>query len=302
MWLNPAQQIAQDQKQDQAHGQAHAHHQGIDGTLLWPAVMHQKEHGEAQRRDDGDQGQSDDDIHGHAQLKFRPPVWAVLLTLSAVLLFATLSHWQYQRGQQKADIIAARAAAARSVPLRVRSGAALPEHGRRIHLQGYWQSEQQVLLDNQTRGRLVGVQVWTPLRLQGSEFRVLVNRGWLRTSAYRDVLPDTGDLPDGLVEVSGFWRDLPRAGLNAAAGACEAGRRWPQRLNYPQIEQLRCLYGASLANGLLLLDPQASHGFVREWTDLGIKPVRHYGYAIQWGALLLTALILFVVLNLKRTP
>ena len=53
--------------------------------------------------------------------------------------------------------------------------------------------------------------------------------------------------------------------------------------------------------GMLQLDADADHGFIREWSDLGIPPSRHYGYAVQWGALALTALILYLLLNLKRT-
>ncbi len=234
-------------------------------------------------------------------MSFRPPLWASLLTAAAVALFATLAGWQAQRGQDKAFMIDRRGDFSESGLVEVRRGAELPQHGRRIRVTGHWQPGREVLLDNQTRGGRVGVHAWTPLRLGDAGPLLLVNRGWVEASPYREQLPDTGTLADGPVEISGLWRDLPRAGLAAAVGTCVAAPHWPQRLNYPSHEQLRCLYDEPLADGLLLMDPQLPGGLIREWADLGLPPERHYGYAVQWAALALTALVLYLVLNLKRT-
>ena len=234
-------------------------------------------------------------------LKFRPPLWAVVLTMLTVALFGALAHWQYQRGQDKADIIARRSSLSESPTVTVNAPADLPEHGQRIQVQGYWHPEREVLLDNQTHDGQIGVHVWTPLRLADTQRLLLVNRGWLNASPYREQLPDTGELPSEQVTIGGLWRDLPQAGLATDTGVCREADGWPQRLNYPSHDTLNCLYSNSVQDGLLLLDPRLPHGFVREWADLGIPPERHYGYAVQWAALLLTALVLFVVLNLKRS-
>lgn len=235
-------------------------------------------------------------------MSFRPPLWATLVTLSAMLAFSSLANWQYQRGQDKAAIIAAQVAAALEPALPVRQGDDLPDWGRRVALRGRWQGGQEVLLDNQTHQHRNGVHVLTPLRLLVSGELVLVNRGWVEASAYREKLPDTGRLPDDVVTVTGMWRDLPRAGISRAdTQGCSPAVSWPQRLNYPAHDELLCLYGAPLARGLVQLDPDAADGFVRRWADFGVPPARHYGYAVQWGALALTALVLYLVLNLKRS-
>ena len=136
-------------------------------------------------------------------MSFRPPFWASLLTAMAVLLFASLSSWQYQRGQGKADIIAGQLNAALGSAVPVRRIEELPAWGSRVELHGQWVGGQEVLLDNQTRQRRIGVHVLTPLRLQLSDSLVLVNRGWIQASPYRERLPETGSLPEGTVRVSG---------------------------------------------------------------------------------------------------
>jgi surfeit locus 1 family protein len=233
-------------------------------------------------------------------LRFRPPLWACLLALAAATLFSSLSYWQVQRGQEKADIIARRAPSNQSELIDVNASGRFPSYGRRVQMSGNWEPERPVLLDNQTHQHAIGVHVWTPLRLVGSDHLVLVNRGWLASSVYREALPDTGALPAGRVTISGLWRDLPRAGIRADDGICDAQANWPQRLNYPSFDLLACLYQQPLSDGLVLLDAPLPDGFVREWADLGIPPQRHYGYALQWAAFALTALVLFVVINWKR--
>lgn len=233
-------------------------------------------------------------------MSFRPPFWASLLSLSAMLLFGMLASWQYQRGEDKADIIARRSAAPETA-VDVNQAGHFPSHGRWVELRGRWIDDEVILLDNQTRKGKVGVHVLTPFQLDGLPHLVLVNRGWVATSPIRDELPETGELTDSVVQVKGIWRALPQAGMRSDDGQCDPGAAfWPQRLNYPSAELIQCLYQQPVAEGLVLLDPDAENGFVREWSDLGIPPAKHYGYALQWFAMLVTTLVLYVLLNLKR--
>lgn len=234
--------------------------------------------------------------------RFSPPWWAWLSTLLAVSFFGALAQWQWQRGQHKADMIAARSHAAQQPAPLVTRATDLPQTPQRIVLSGEWaRPRQEVLLDNQTHQQRVGVHVWTPLRLATSGELVLVDRGWVETSPYRDQLPDTGALPPGSLQLSGWWRGLPEPGLALSPGSCEPATQWPQRLSYPTGNELRCRYDQELVAGLLLLDPDEPDGFVRNWSQIGLPPERHTAYAVQWAALALTAVALLVVLNWKKS-
>ena len=56
------------------------------------------------------------------------------------------------------------------------------------------------------------------------------------------------------------------------------------------------------AADLVLLDPGEPDGYVRNWSAPGFPPMRHIGYAVQWFALALTLLVIYVVTNLRRNP
>jgi surfeit locus 1 family protein len=101
------------------------------------------------------------------------------------------------------------------------------------------------------------------------------------------------------VSLRGVWQPLPRPGLRLAQDDCDRSH-WPRVVQYPRFEELRCLLGEDLVEGLLWLNPGEPHGFRREWVSNEFPPERHYGYALQWFALAATLLVLFIVVNLHK--
>ena len=96
-------------------------------------------------------------------------------------------------------------------------------------------------------------------------------------------------------------RALPQPGLRLEGTVnCPEPKAFPALVLYPTGEDLECLLARPVIGGLLLLDPDAPGGFVREWTDFGFPPTRHYGYAAQWFALALAAVAIFVGVNRRR--
>jgi len=233
-------------------------------------------------------------------LRFRPPFWAWLLAAWALFLFGTLGMWQLHRGEFKAQW---RAQIAAQPPAPVPLAASLPappepalEHAV---AEGRYESGRTLLQDGQSHDGRPGYHVWTPLRLATGGLAI-VDRGWIPLATQAAPLADV-TTPPGAVRVRGYWRTLPKPGLRVGADkACEPAREFPAFVLYPTAADLRCALGEPVLDGLLLLDPAESGGFVRAWADAGLPPERHYAYAAQWFALGATAAILFVVLNLKR--
>src|SRR3546814_6637006 len=84
----------------------------------------------------------------------------------------------------------------------------------------------------------------------------------------------------------------PVPGLRLKTDNC-ATLPWPRTVQFPTLDDLRCLYGEYIAPGLLLMDPGEPNGFVRDWqTAPELNPVKHYGYAGQWFAFTLTLLVI----------
>jgi len=236
-----------------------------------------------------------------AKKRFRPTWWAstLVLLLSAVMI--ALGAWQLQRGFAKAELLARFERAADKPPRDMTAGAwAEPGVVERARARGRFDAGMQLLLDNQSRKRQPGYRVWTPLRLAYGGI-VVVDRGWVPAPGDRSQLPEL-PVPAGELEIEGYWRTLPEPGLRLETENC-APATWPRIVQYPTLDDLRCLYGESLAAGVLLMSPDAPGGFVREWTSgPELSPSKHYGYAAQWFTFTLVLIVLFVKFSFRPVP
>lgn len=235
-------------------------------------------------------------------LAFRPPPWSILPTVLMTALFGWLGTWQLHRAHEKQALQAAfdtaGSAPVTTLPPDPPRGDILATH--RVKADGAFDPQHQLLLDNQPRAEVPGYHVWTPFRRADGSW-LIVDRGWVAADPIRGHLPpiDVGAEPR---EVDGFWRPFPQAALRLASDPC-ASKDFPRVLSYPTREQLACVLGAPVADGVLLLDAALPDGFVREWTlPNPVPPARHYAYAAQWFAFAATLLFLFVKYSLKRLP
>lgn len=231
--------------------------------------------------------------------RFAPPWWASLLVLGLSALMISLGVWQLQRGHAKQALQARYAQAQSAAPQELaRAAAAMPGDIQRIRVQGRYDAEHQLLLDNQGHEGRPGYHIWTPLKRALGD-TVLVDRGWIAREARAAAL--AAPLPPDEIELQGYWRTLPVPGMRLAADNCHAAAAWPRLVQYPSIADLRCLYGEGVAAGLLLLDAAAPAGFVRDWqTAPELDPAKHWGYAFQWFAFTLTLWVLYLRLNWRR--
>jgi surfeit locus 1 family protein len=235
-----------------------------------------------------------------ARWRLRPPLWGVLAMLPAMALLISLGVWQLHRGDAKKVLLEEYAAAAQQPSVELNPDMPAMLQPLRVHVSGHYDAARQLLLDNHSNHQRPGYEVWTPLRTSGGAL-LLVNRGWIAQSGPRAQM-QAPDAPAGEQRIEGYWRALSEPGMRLAAPACAKAVQFPVIVNYPKVEELRCLLGEPLLDGELLLAADAPAGFVREWNfDNGFPPQRHYGYAMQWFALALTLFIIFIKLNLKRS-
>ncbi|WP_022974864.1 SURF1 family protein [Nevskia ramosa] len=236
---------------------------------------------------------------------FRPPWWAILGTVLGCALTIRLGLWQWHRGLAREALDAQYLSAGAQPPEALRIDSAVPDGADAVlaAASGEYDGARQILLDNQVHDRTPGYQVLTPIRLASGGI-ALINRGWVPQNPDRRVLPQL-PVPAGPVTLSGLWRSLPQPALRLKTDNCAgAAQPWPRIVEYPTSDDLRCLYGADTAAGMLLLAPEAPDGYLREWSqgDRRFPPQRHYGYAAQWFAFAATLLVIFLKLNLKRRP
>jgi surfeit locus 1 family protein len=228
------------------------------------------------------------------------PSWPLtVLTVVLCIAFIGLGRWQWRRGelrQEEWDAFARGADAAQ--PLAGENLSALARFSH-IAVRGHLLPERQFLLDNRSYAGRAGYEVLTPLELDDGRV-LLVDRGWVAFTGYRAVLPDIAFAPQDPVTLTGRVDEMPSAGLAFGRSAPSVTGSWPKLATYPQLADLSASLGRKLEPRILLLDPEARDGYVRDWHPPGVPPARHFTYAMQWWLFALTAIVLWVVLAVRR--
>jgi surfeit locus 1 family protein len=225
-----------------------------------------------------------------AQRRFAPTAGVTLLALLAAAVCVRLGVWQWHKGgQRSADSARFAAGAARTLVLGATPPDALPLF-QRVSVTGELDGAHQFLLDNRSyRGR-PGYEVLTPLARAGQP-ALLVDRGWVPFTGSRAQLPDVSLAAASPVTLTGRLATLPSPGLQSGRAAPEPGARWPKVTSFPDVAQLAAALATALSPRILLLDPGAPAGYLRDWQAPGLSPLRHFAYAIQWWCFALLALI-----------
>ncbi|HYH41133.1 MAG TPA: SURF1 family protein [Burkholderiales bacterium] len=226
----------------------------------------------------------------------RSAVWPLLAVVAGVALTVALGNWQLDRAAQKGALKARIEAMAGQPPINV-SGAELEAKDvelRRVEARGAFDPRHSVFVDNRIRRGVPGFHVITPLRLEGSDRHVLVNRGWVAWKPERSRIPEV-KTPEGVVVVRGM-ATIPGQRILELSGEVIEGRIW-QNLT---IERYRKAVPIGIQPFVIRQDSEMDDGLVREWEapDFGID--RHYGYAFQWFALAATILVFYAVTRYRR--
>jgi cytochrome oxidase assembly protein ShyY1 len=227
------------------------------------------------------------------------PSWPI--TVLAVAVFAAfigLGRWQWHRGVAKQ---ATWAEFARDQPALRIAASELDgvERFTRVTLDGHFDPRHQFLLDNISHAGRPGYEVLTPFLLTNGQ-ALLVNRGWIPFSGYRDRLPDISFADTSARTVSGRIEELPASGLASGRAPPGTDATWPKLTSFPTHEELEAALGLKTTRRVLLLDPALPEGFVREWSPPGLPPDRHFSYAIQWWGFALVLLVLYFGLNFRK--
>lgn len=228
--------------------------------------------------------------------QFAPTLWPTVAALVFFVLTMWLGNWQSERAEFKRALQAQYDAATREPPIHV--GKVLLTRDdllyRKLEVQGVFDDAHTILLDNRVHDGVAGYHVLTPLKIDGSELAVLVNRGWIAAGRSREQAPSI-PAPRGQVKLEGMAVD-PHSRYLELAHTVPQGRVW-QNLDFARYEADS---GLTLQPVLLLQTSAQPDGLQRNWPrpDTGVS--MHLGYAFQWYSLATTLAVLWVVMNVKR--
>ncbi len=228
--------------------------------------------------------------------QFTPKLWSTIATTVGIVIFIQLGNWQLSRAdekesrQERLDLLSKEpAVAVPDNPVRIEDF-----QYRQVDARGEYVPTHTIYLDNKIFQGMAGYQIITPLRIGKSAMHVLVNRGWAPANRDRSILPEV-PAPNGEVVVSGLATIASQKTLELSADVV-AGKVWGNL----DIERYRRATGLMLQPVMILQQDDVKDGLVRQWARPDSGAAKNLGYALQWFAMALAVLIIYLVLSVKR--
>ena len=220
--------------------------------------------------------------------------WIPLIATCALMaVFLRLGWWQWTKASDVEQQALTQVAQLSANPVLLGAQIVDPKalDGVSVVVHGTFEPQEQFFLDNQQHQGRPGLHVITPLQIEGTPTRVLVNRGWVGWGSSRAELPQVG-VPAGRVQVQG--RAVVPIGkapafVSEAVGNSEALRTRIRlddiqaQANFPVQPVVIWMTSSDLADGL-----------IREWPEVTNKAPMHKGYAAQWFLMALLLLAFFL--------
>lgn len=215
------------------------------------------------------------------------PTLVVLLLLPGLI---ALGCWQLTRAQEKRELLARYAERQAGEAIAAGQLPQLPDPAyQRVHLYGHFDAAHSLLLDNRLRDGRVGVELLQPFLDQNSGLWLLINRGWLPWPDRRTPVQFT--TPEQPLSLDAWVYVAPGAAFQLHADP--QGGSWPRLLTaidarhlWPQLAREGFPYELRLQAG------PASYRL--DWPVVAMGPEKHLGYAVQWFALALALVLLYL--------
>ncbi len=232
--------------------------------------------------------------------RFAPKFWALILTVVFAAVTVRLGIWQGERAQYKIDQRAQLDTALAAAPLQLVDVPASANTGydlryRSLSIIGAFVADELFYVDNRIVDGKAGYGLLQSFRADsanGTSRTILVDRGWMRASGDRSILPLV-ETPSGKVTVVGRI-NLPPS-RNPGTFDNDGGRRL-NYVNLPEIAQ-------RLKRGVepFILEQSSGSGFRGFDRPLpGANFEKNRGYQLQWYGFAGLAVVLFLILSFRK--
>lgn len=230
--------------------------------------------------------------------RFRPSWWGGLLALAVATGCIQLGNWQHAKADRK--LAAQHQLDTRGGDAPVSIGSAPVDadalRSRPVSVRGHFETDRQFLVDNRIHREQAGYHVLTPLVIEGSDMRVLVNRGWIPANARHDDIPQVAT-PAVPVTLTGT-AVVPGTRFFTLGDAPQAG--WQPVWQNLDLARFAGSAPYPLQPVVVQLAPDAPAGFVRDWPRPDERFERHLSYALQWYGFAASAVLIWFALGWRR--
>jgi surfeit locus 1 family protein len=233
-------------------------------------------------------------------------VIATIGVLVVVALCVRLGFWQLDRLRER-RALNARVAARLTAPPVSDIGALSDTAGlvyRGVTARGRFDNDRAIVLPGRSHRGVPGVHLLAPLRLEGRDDAVLVNRGWIPAADAATIRLEQFALP-GATAVRGLILPFPGAAQSLAPGRSAARTDTAFRRIWFRVDPaaLRAQYPYALLPATVQeLPVEGSVGYPVRLDPPPLDPGPHLGYALQWFSFALIGIVGWLVLVLRRRP
>jgi cytochrome oxidase assembly protein ShyY1 len=231
-----------------------------------------------------------------------------LLVLFFLPLLLRLGFWQAERAEEKQQLLAVYQ---QQQNLPAQSFSALVNNNldlsyRPVIITGTYDKDSYWLLDNQPRQGKVGYEVIMPLQVDIEidstliKQTILVNRGWVQAPRLRSELPNI-ETSSGQLTIKGyFYIPSENAIFNDTGNSSDLLQTWPKRVLALNIQQAEKALATTVYPQVLRINDESPSAFITEWPVINTLPEKHYGYSVQWFAMALALMLLYVWAMVKK--
>jgi surfeit locus 1 family protein len=224
---------------------------------------------------------------------------ASFAVLACLGLFVYLGAWQSGKGERLAQALAQRTERGQMGPLFVTGQQldAVAVQDAPLRVVGTYDATHQIFLDNRQQDGQPGVHVITPLKIDGTDTYILINRGWVGWQLGRTVLPVVAT-PTGRVDLTGLAMvPSTKKFFLIPDHPDERPQLW-ERLD---ISRFASLLGHPLQPVVLQqTGGDAPDSLIRQWAPPEDRVAKHRGYAFQWYGMAVVLLILALAAAFRK--
>lgn len=233
---------------------------------------------------------------------FRPTWLGTLITLVCIPVFIALGQWQYHKAEQKQTLQTLQDSQLHAKPVHLPQKVEEPDawRYRQVSVSGQYEPRYQILLDNQVENTRAGYHVITPLKIEGRDQYVLVDRGWIPAAANHSDLPQI-DTPTGDQQVVGqVW--IPSKKYYSLEKPEEKNNpQWQVLWQNMDMQRYAEAVPFPVSPLVIRLDPDSNAGgFSRNWPAPAERITTHIGYAYQWFGFAVAAFIIYLVVSVRK--
>jgi surfeit locus 1 family protein len=220
-----------------------------------------------------------------------------LLCLIFFVVLCQLGIWQLHRYHYKKDLLTAYDQRLHAAPISFMAAMKNPQNLRfqSVTVTGHYEDKFQMVISNRYYQDKPGFEVLTPLRIQGDNKLLLVDRGWIEKTTKPLALPKIS----GDQHITGYIKLLDERQFILGNNILEPNST-PVVIQKIDIADINALTHEAFYPFVLRLNPAQPNGFVRDWIISASPPERHFGYAIQWFAMALVLLIAYFCFACER--